>query len=395
MKAIMDEKPSHAGGAIAPGDQPGIAGLRFDRVEWAAAFADLGVFVPYVVAYVGVLKMDPVGILLAFGMALVCCGLAYRTPLPVQPMKAVGALAVAQAGMVSSNAVVAASLVTGALWLLLGMSGAAGRLARLVPKEAVLGVMLGLGLSFVLQGLRMMDGDWPAALLALALLLRKSRLFPAMLVLLAGGLAYGVARDPGLWKQASFTFAWRWPAFAPLHLSWDDVVTGTLLLALPQLPLTLGNAVIATKEENNRLFPDRPASVKKLGLSTGLMNLAAGLVGGVPMCHGAGGMAAYTAFGARSGGAPLIFGATLLVLALCFSGAIAFLLQAVPAAVLGAILLLAGAHMILGNMPRSRDWRVLLPVLLTAAVALWNVGLGLVAGVVAHWLIDRNSQGQV
>lgn len=393
----MDEKLTHAGELMPSGDHPGTLGLRFDRVEWAAAFADLGTFIPYVVAYFGVLKMDPVGILLAFGIALVACGLAYRTPMPVQPMKVVGALAVAQAGMVSGNAIVAASLVSGALWLLLGMSGAVTRLARLVPKETVIGVMLALGITFVLQGLRMMTEDWPAALaaLALALLLRKSRLFPAMLVLLAGGLAYGVARDPTLWQQASFAFAWRWPAFAPFQLSWDDVVTGTLLLALPQLPLTLGNAVIATSEENNRLFPDRPACVKKLGLSTGLMNLASGLVGGVPMCHGAGGMAAYTAFGARSGGAPVIFGATLLVLALCFSGAIAFLLQAVPAAVLGAILLLAGARLVLVNTPRSRDWRVLLPVMVTAAAALYNVGLGLVLGVVAHAIIQRNSGGQV
>ena len=389
----MDEKLTHAGELPASGDQPRAAGLRFDRAEWAAAFADLGIFIPYVVAYVSVLGMDPVGILLAFGIALVACGLAYRTPVPVQPMKAVGALAVAQAGMVSGNAIVAASLVSGALWLVLGMSGAVTRLARLVPKEAVLGVMLGLGITFVLQGLRMMTGDWPAALLALALalLLRNSRLFPAMLVLLAGGLAYGVARDPGLWREASFAFAWRWPALAPLELSWDDVVTGTLLLALPQLPLTLGNAVIATSEENNRLFPDRPTSVKKLGLSTGLMNLASGLVGGVPMCHGAGGMAAYTAFGARSGGAPIIFAATLLVLALCFSGAIAFLLQAVPAAVLGAILLLAGASLVLGNTPRTRDWRVLLPVLLTAAAALYNVGLGLLVGVAAHRALQRRA----
>jgi len=391
----MDEQLTHAGRLTAPGDQPGTAGLRFDRVEWAAAFADLGIFIPYVVAYVSVLEMDPVGILLAFGIALIACGLAYRTPMPVQPMKAVGALAVAQAGMVSANAIVAAGLVSGALCLLLAMSGAASRLARLVPKAGVLGVLLGLGLTFVLQGLRMMSEDWPAALAALAaaLLLRRSRLFPAMLVLLAGGLAYGVARDPDLWRQASFAFDLRLPAFAPARLSWDDVVTGTLLLALPQLPLTLGNAVIATREENNRLFPDRPASVRKLGLSTGLMNLASGLVGGVPMCHGAGGMAAYTAFGARSGGAPLIFGATLLVLALCFSGAIAFLLQAVPTAVLGAILLLAGMRLVAGNTPRSLDWRLLLPVLLTAAAALYNVGLGLLVGVAAHWISERNSRG--
>lgn len=388
----MDEKLTGAGAFQASGAAPA-AGLRFDRVEWAAAFADLGTFIPYVVAYVSVLHMDPVGILLAFGVALVCCGLAYRTPVPVQPMKAIGALAVAQAGMLSPNAIVAAGLVSGALWLLLGASGAASRLARLVPKEAVLGVMLGLGLSFVLQGLRLMEGDWPAGVAALlvALLLRKSRLFPAMLVLLAGGLAYGVARQPGLWQAASFAFELRLPAFAPAALSWDDVVTGTLLLALPQLPLTLGNAVIATKEENNRLFPDRPTGVRKLALSTGLMNLGGGMIGGVPMCHGAGGMAAYASFGARSGGAPIVFGATLLVLALCFSGAIAFLLQAVPAAVLGAILLLAGARLVLGNTPRTRDWRVLLPVLLTAAVALYNVGLGLVVGVLAHRLLGRRA----
>lgn len=367
------------------------APLRFDRTEWAAAFADLGIFIPYVVAYVSVLKMDPVGILLAFGLALVACGFVYRTPLPVQPMKAIGAVAVAQAATLSANAVVAASLVSGALWLVLGLSGAANRLARAIPREAVLGVMLGLGISFMLQGLRMMGSDWLAAVAALilALVLRNSRLFPAMLVLLAGGLAYGVARQPALWDAAAFGFALRLPSPALGQLQWPDFVTGTLLLALPQLPLTLGNAVIGTAEENNRLFPDRETSVRKVAVSTGVMNLAGGAIGGVPMCHGAGGMAAYAAFGARSGGAPIIFGATLVVLALCFSGAIVFLLQAVPAAVLGAILFLTGARLASGNAPRTRDWRVLLPVALTAAAALWNVGLALVVGVAACWICRR------
>ena len=368
------------------------APLRFDRAEWAAAFADLGTFIPYVVAYVSVLGMDPVGILLAFGLALVACGFLYRTPLPVQPMKAVGAVALAQGAALSTHAIVAASLVTGVLWLLLGLSGAASRLARMIPREAVLGVMLGLGISFMLQGLRMMGSDWLAAVaaLALALVLRNSRLFPAMLVLLAGGLAYGVLRQPALWEGASFGLHLRLPALAVMDLHWTDFVTGTLLLALPQLPLTLGNAVIGVTEENNRLFPDRATSVRKVSVSTGVMNLAGGAIGGVPMCHGAGGMAAYAAFGARSGGAPVIFGATLVVLALCFSGAIGFLLQAVPAAVLGAILFRTGARLAVGNAPRTRDWRVLLPVALTAAAALWNVGLGLVVGVAAHWICRRS-----
>jgi len=374
------------------------APLRFDRAEWAAAFADLGTFIPYVVAYVSVLGMDPVGILLAFGAALVCCGFVYRTPLPVQPMKAIGAVALAHGAALSTNAIVAASLVSGALWLVLGLSGAASRLARMIPRVAVLGVMLGLGISFMLQGLRMMGGDWPPALaaLVLAVALRNSRLFPAMLVLLAGGLAYGVARQPALWQGASFGFALHLPSFAVLDLRWPDFVTGALLLALPQLPLTLGNAVIGVTEENNRLFPDRATSVRKVSVSTGIMNLAGGAIGGVPMCHGAGGMAAYAAFGARSGGAPIIFGATLVVLALCFSGAIAFLLQAVPAAVLGAILFLTGVRLAVGNAPRTRDWRVLLPVALTAAAALWNVGLGLLVGVAACCICrQKNNGGQV
>jgi len=384
----MDEQLPQvlAGGGRAP------APLRFDRSEWAAAFADLGTFIPYVVAYVSVLGMDPVGILLAFGLALVCCGLVYRTPLPVQPMKAIGAVALAQAATLSAGAVVAASLVSGALWLALGLSGAASRLARAIPREAVLGVMLGLGLSFMLQGLRMMGSDWPAAVaaLALAVVLRNSRLFPAMLVLLAGGLAYGVARQPALWDQAAFGFHVRLPTLALAQLDWQDFVNGTLLLALPQLPLTLGNAVIGTAEENNRLFQHRATSVRKLSVSTGLMNLAGGAIGGVPMCHGAGGMAAYAAFGARTGGAPIIFGAALVLLALFFSGAIVFLLQAVPAAVLGAILFLTGARLAIGNTPRTRDWRVLLPVAPTAAAAMWNVGLGLIVGVAACWICRRS-----
>ena len=267
----------------------------------------------------------------------------------------------------------------------------------MIPREAVLGVMLGLGISFMLQGLRMMAGDWMAALAALilAVVLRNSRLFPAMLVLLVG-LAYGVLRQPALWEGASFGFHLRLPALAIADLHWQDFVTGTLLLALPQLPLTLGNAVIGVTEENNRLFPDRATSVRKVSVSTGVMNLAGGAIGGVPMCHGAGGMAAYAAFGARSGGAPIIFGATLVVLALCFSGAIAFLLQAVPAAMLGAILFLTGARLALGNAPRTRDWRVLLPVALTAAAALWNVGLGLLVGIAACCICrQKHNKGQV
>jgi MFS superfamily sulfate permease-like transporter len=158
----------------------------------------------------------------------------------------------------------------------------------------------------------------------------------------------------------------------------------------------MGNAVIAVTGENNRLFPARPTTVKKVALSTGAMNLAGGLIGGIPMCHGAGGMAAYTAFGARSGGAPIIFGSALLLLAVGFSGAIDFVLQAVPAAVLGALLLLAGLHLVAGNLPRGgawRAWRSALPLVVTAALASWHVGLAFLVGVLLCRLL-RAPSGQ-
>src|SRR5258708_7135561 len=110
------------------------AGNRFDRMEWAGAFGDLGTLVPFVVAYIAVLKMDPFGILFAFGAALLICGLYYKTPFPVQPMKALGAAAITQAAqtaVITQATVYSAGLVTGAIWLTLGLSGAAVRPAEL------------------------------------------------------------------------------------------------------------------------------------------------------------------------------------------------------------------------------------------------------------------------
>src|SRR4029077_11964390 len=103
----------------------------------------------------------------------------------------------------------------------------------------------------------------------------------------------------------------RLPDFALAKLTWNDVLIGAVFLALPQVPLTLGNAVIAITEENNRLFPNRPVSEAKIATSTGLMNIVSAGVGGVPMCHGAGGMAGDHYVGARDGGAATPVGGRL------------------------------------------------------------------------------------
>lgn len=370
-------------------------GNRFDRMEWAGAFGDLGTLVPFLVVYISVLGMQASGVLFAFGAAMLVCGLHYRTPFPVQPMKAIGAVAAAQAvqtATVTPGAVVAAALATGVVWLLLGLTGSAARLSRLVPPAVVMGLVLGLGLGFMLEGVRLMHTSWWIAGVAGigTLLLLAQRAVPAMLVLLAFGAVVGLVQDPSLGGRiADATWQFAPPRLAVAGLGWNDFAVGVLLLALPQLPLTLGNAVIAVTQENNRLFPHAPVSERKVAVSTGLMNLFGGAVGGVPMCHGAGGMAGHVAFGARTGGSVVILGTLLLVLALFLGDSVVLLFKLFPSAVLGVILFITGAQLALGVEPLAKERPARLVVLATAALCMWNVAIGLLVGVLLHHLNQR------
>ena len=368
---------------------------RYDRMEAAGAFGDLGTLVPFIVAYLAVLKMDPFGVLLAFGTAMIVCGLVYKTPIPVQPMKAAGAIATTQAAqtMIITPAVVfGASLATGLIWLLLGLTGTAHRVANLIKRPVVIGIILGLGFGFMIEGAKMMAQNWwvaAPALLCTSLLL-TNRVIPAMFLLLVFGAAYGVVSDPTLIEAlGDMSIEPRVPTFALAGLSFNDLLIGTVFLALPQVPLTLGNAVIAITEENNRLFPQRPVNEGKIATSTGLMNLLSAGVGGVPMCHGAGGMAGHVQFGARTGGAVVILGVILLATAVFFSGSVATLLRLFPAAVLGVILFLTGAQLALGSCDFSKDKGERFVTLATGALAIWNVGIAFVVGMTAHLLVKR------
>jgi MFS superfamily sulfate permease-like transporter len=368
---------------------------RFDRMEWAGAFGDLGTLIPFVVAYVAVMKIDPFGVLFAFGAAMLACGLYYKTPFPVQPMKAIGAAAATQAAqtaVITQATVYSAGLVTGLIWLLLGVTGAATRIAKLIPRFVVVGMVLGLGLNFMLDGIRMMSSGWIIAAVGLVgtLLLLTNRTIPAMFLLLLFGGVCGILEDPAVAAALSAVrFEFHVPHFALSGVTFHDLLIGTLFLALPQLPLTLGNALIAICEENNRLFPDRPVTERSVATSTGLMNLAGSAVGGVPMCHGAGGMAGHVAFGARTGGAPIILGVVLLCLAFGFSSSIAAIFNVFPKAVLGVILFLTGSQLALGSCDFSKDKGERFITLATAAFAMWNIGLAFVVGICLAFLARR------
>ena len=372
-----------------------VAANRFDRMEWAGAFGDLGTLIPFVVAYIGMVGMDPQGVLFAFGVSLIACGLYYRTPMPVQPMKAAGAVAATQAAqtaVITPATVVGASLATGLIWLILGLTGTARRVAALVPRCVVVGIILGLGMAFMVEGVKMMATGWIVAAVGLigTLLLLTNRSIPAMFLLLVFGAACAVIGDAAvLDKVGATTLEVRAPSLALLQVTWKDLALGLVFLALPQIPLTLGNAIIGTADENNRLFADRPVDENKLSTSTGALNLFSATVGGIPMCHGAGGMAGHVAFGARTGGATIILGVILLLLALFLSGSIQTLFGLFPRPVLGVILFLTGAQLALGSCHFSDNKGERFITLVTAAFCIWNVGLGFVAGMVGSYLNKR------
>jgi len=358
-------------------------GNVYDVGELGGAFGDLGTFVPFVVGYLAVTGLDPAGILVSFGLAQIGVGLYYRTPRAVQPMKAIGSAAVSQPAVVTAGALQAAGLFTGTLWLVLGLTGAASWMARLAGRPVVNGLVLGLALALGLAGIRMAATDPVVGVIAgvVVLVFLSRAAAPSMLLLLALGLGVALVRAPTLAADlAVAAWDWRLPSLGVAGLGWGEVVTGVVVLALPQAALTFGNAVLATTEENNASFPDRPVTVRALAVNHGLMNLMGGALGGVPMCHGAGGMAGHRRFGARTGGALVILGALTLIAGLGFAEAIALLMRVFPAGVLGVVLL-AGSLGLATSVElggASREERYI--TFATAALAMWNMGLGFVAG---------------
>jgi predicted benzoate:H+ symporter BenE len=379
---------SSAGAAAATWARWRLGANRFTLSEIAGAFGDLGTLIPFLVGYLAIVKLDPSGVLLGFGVCLVAVGLFYRTPVPVQPMKALGATAITQ--RLAPGTVVAAGFITGLVWLVLGLTGAVRWIAALAAKPVVRGILLGLGLSFVISGVKDIAADpvIGGVGMVLTFLLLECR-FPVMLVLLLFGVAAGLATKADLWRSvAGIRPAFTTPSIGLNSLTYSDLFDGALLLALPQLPLTMGNAVIGVTAEHNRLFPDRRISERLVAVTTGLMNGLSAAIGGIPLCHGAGGLAGHVRFGARTGGGAIVLGLLLVVAGLFFRDSVQVLLALFPQGVLGVILCFAGLALA-GSSRDLGEKEDATVSLLTAGFAIYHMGLAFLVGIVLHAAIRR------
>jgi MFS superfamily sulfate permease-like transporter len=352
--------------------------------EISGAFGDLGTFLPHTLGAITVAGLAPVGVLLSFGIFYVATGLFYRLPFPVQPMKAVSAVLIASG--LSAGEIAAAGLCLGVILLVLGATGAIGRFARIVPSSVVTGLQLGLGITLALLSLEVMaELPWLGIVtVGLLLLLMRVPRCPATLVALGAAILLAHAAGIGApWPELGWAPAW--PALVlPSLGDWQRALGSAVL---PQLPLTLTNAVIVTAALAHDLFGEHAsrATPRNLALSSGLANVALAPFGALPMCHGAGGLAAHHRFGARTGLAPVLLGILLLGLGLIFADQAGALLAVIPLAAVGALLLFSAADLAFSRRlfdARPSCWPV---IGITAAVTAWvDPFWGLLAGGLAE-----------
>ncbi|GAA4380991.1 putative sulfate/molybdate transporter [Hymenobacter koreensis] len=355
--------------------------LRFNRHELAGAFGDLGTDLPLLIGVIAASGVDSASVLVMFGLMQLFSGLWYGMPMPVQPLKAFAALVIAQ--KIPGRIIFGGGLAIGVTMLLLTLTGLIDALARVVPKPVVRGIQLGLALQLTTLALKEYvpaDGLPGYALAAAAFLitvvLLGHRRWPAALVVIALGITYALLfkLDLGEAQRALGLHLPSW--FVP---SRADILTGAVLLALPQIPLSLGNSVLATRQVAQDYFPERGLTVRKISFTYALMNLVSPFFGGFPVCHGSGGMVGHYAFGARTGGSVVLYGALFLVLGLFFSQGFAQVVQIFPLPVLG-ILLLFEALTLATLLRDVADSRADLLVALLVGLLCWGLPYGYLIG---------------
>jgi len=369
--------------------------VKFDRREFAGAVADLGVFVPIAVALIVSNGLSATAVLLPAGLLYVTAALVYHLPVPVQPLKAFGAIAIAKG--LGSDEIAAGALLMGAMFLLAGRLRILDVLARAFPRALVRGVQLTVGLLFlkISWGLvtdppksftsHALDVRWalPLGVLALVLALTLRR-YAISIALVGTGVVVALVLAGGQLELGP-------SALTLPSLNGGVLLTALTVLVLPQAPLSFANSCLATADAARVYFGKEGERVRpgRLATSFGTANLLAGAVSGMPVCHGAGGMTAHYKFGARTGAAPLVMGIALLFLAVAVGAGLAGVLPAFPLPVLAGLLATAGVlHItLLRDLQGARDWALALLVggigfelnllwALAAGLAIWWIPYG-------------------
>jgi SulP family sulfate permease len=381
---------------------------KFNRLEFAGSLGDLGTLLPLAIGMIMINGLNPSGLFLTVGVFYIFSGLYYGITIPVQPMKVIGAYAIAMG--LSAPQVAASGVLIGLVLLIIGGTGAVTFIGKYTPKAVVRGVQLSTGILLVTQGVKFMVGTSKFQVLreapepyliiqslgpvpigivigivggVLTLLLLDNKRFPAGLLVVLGGLFVGLilGTHEGFDK---FRLGLYIPKILPFGIPGSiDFSFALLVLVLPQLPMTLGNAVIASADLSREYFEadSKRVTYRALCISQGLANLLSFLVGGMPMCHGAGGLAAHYRFGARTAGSNILIGGIFVILALFLGTHSLTVVYLLPMSVLGVLLVFAGSQLALTiiDLNERNDLFVALAILGITLAS--NLAVGFVVGI--------------
>jgi len=380
---------------------------RFDRMEFAGSLGDLGTILPLAIGMIMINKLNPMGVFLSLGLFYIFSGLYYGVTVPVEPMKVIGAYAIATA--ISANQIMASAALIGVVLLIIGSTGAMTLIGKYTPKSVVRGVQLSTGALLMSGGVKFMMGtskyqalkDIVEPYLAvqnlgpvpigiiigvgggiLTLLLLDNRKLPAGLIIVLLGLGLGLllGTHEGLSKIA---LGINLPPLLPFGWpSLTDFTLALLILVLPQIPMTLGNAVIANADLSKQYFGEdsKRVTYRSLCISMALANFMSFFLGGIPQCHGAGGLAAHYRFGARTAGSNLMIGGIFVILAVLLGTHAMAVLNLIPMSILGVLLLFSGSQLALTilDLGERNDMFVTLTILGITLAS--NLAIGFVVG---------------
>ncbi|MFZ3172851.1 MAG: putative sulfate/molybdate transporter [Carboxydocellales bacterium] len=365
-----------------------IAKLKLNEVS--GALGDLGTFLPHVIGAITLASLNPAGVFTMFGLLYVASGLFYRIPMAVQPMKAASAAILIQ--QATPGEIAAAGLILGSLLTFLAFSGLMEKLAKITPRSITSGIQLGLGFSLALLGFKLVSKDLVLGILVLVVMLpfSFSKSWPGAITGVIVGVVYSFLSG----KITGFPQIQAGFYLPPLVLpTMADVQAGIFKIVIPQLPLTITNAIIISSLLAKRLFPQaNRVNVRNLALTQGLGNLIAAPFGGYLMCHGGGGLVAHHRFGARTWAAPVMLGTCLLLAGLFLGHEALKIFRLIPEPALGALLVYGGLDLA-RSMEYPKRTQEMFVILVVSIISVWTnpswgylLGLPIVYGINKGWL---------
>ena len=379
--------------------------------EVSGSLGDLGTFLPIVIALTSSHQISLPTTLIFTGIYNILTGCFFGIPLPVQPMKAIAAVALLKS--FTAGQTQAAGIFVAACILFLSVTGLLKWFTSIIPIPVVKGIQVGAGLSLILSAgtkamkeLSWIGPSWEdnylwVVFVFIAMLV--SATFPRApyaLIMLILGLVLAATKwsDVGDGGTPGFHL-WRPYNQVPDLGEWR---VGIVDAGIGQLPLTTLNSIVAVVHLSADLLPETPTpSVTSIGLSVDAMNLFGCWFGAMPVCHGSGGLAAQYRFGARSGASIIILGTFKLLLGLFLGETLTDFLRRFPTALLTVMVLAAGLELAgVGEslntrgardvekdpdeVERKRRWTTML-VTTGLLVAFKNDAIGFIAGMLCHW----------